>query len=125
MKCQNFNPEENHIVPNKKLFISATWGETAISNIVYEFQKGNCIFCHCCLNCTLVLFVLDGSVVAQLKRIIFCQDFKHFEISIVNVTSIRYQPFHPQKFYLMELSEKSKQVYYSELCFRMVLSGCK
>lgn len=30
MKCQNFNPEENNVVPNKKLFISATWGETAI-----------------------------------------------------------------------------------------------
>lgn len=44
MKCQNFNPEENHIVPNKELFISTTRGETAISKIVYEFQKDNCIF---------------------------------------------------------------------------------
>lgn len=44
MKCQNFNPEENHIVRNKKLFISATCGEIAISKILYEFQKGNCIF---------------------------------------------------------------------------------
>lgn len=44
MKRQNFNPEENHVVPNKKLFTSAAWGETAISKIVYEFQEGNCIF---------------------------------------------------------------------------------
>lgn len=44
MKCQNFNPEENHVVCNKKLFISATCGEIAISKILYEFQKGNCIF---------------------------------------------------------------------------------
>lgn len=44
MRCQNFNPEENHIVPNKKLFIPAMWGETGISNIIYKFQGGNCIF---------------------------------------------------------------------------------
>lgn len=44
MKCQNFNPEENHLAPNKKLFISAMWGETAISKIVHEFQAGNCVF---------------------------------------------------------------------------------
>lgn len=47
MKCQNFNPEENHIVPNDKLFISAAWGEAAISKIVYEFQESNCIFPTC------------------------------------------------------------------------------
>lgn len=45
MKYQNFYPEEeNHIFPTKKLFISVTWGETAISKIVYEVQKGSCIF---------------------------------------------------------------------------------
>lgn len=44
MKCQNFNPKENCILPSKKLFISAACGETAISKILYEFPKGNCIF---------------------------------------------------------------------------------
>ena len=39
MKCQNFNPEENHIVPNKNLFIFATLGETAISKIALNSKK--------------------------------------------------------------------------------------
>jgi len=32
------------MVPNKKRFISATWGETAISKVAYDSQEGNGIF---------------------------------------------------------------------------------
>lgn len=43
MKYQNFNPDDNLIVPNNKFFISGKWGETAISSLYMNSKKGTAV----------------------------------------------------------------------------------
>lgn len=128
MKCQNSNPEDNHIVPNKK-FLFLQHGKRLLFQRLYMKSKKATAFSPLVFKLHSNTFPLDWKV-AQLKRIFFyqvCQAFWNLcsQQSLFFISWV--QSLHPQKLYLIALTEKSKLICIILNCALewVLLSDCK
>lgn len=89
MKCQNFNPEENHIVPNKK-FLFLQHGKRLLFQRLYMNSKKATAFSPLLFKLHSSPFPLDWKV-AQLKRIFFLPGVPSTLKSFQSTVSVLYQ----------------------------------